>query len=117
MMETARTSETLVNFYQTTWRYNPEDSHLGLFYSAYVSAQIFSSTVIPRFLPLASFTPYSSHKLHVTRGLSLAYAVTVVTCVVLFSRILLLMILPLDSIVESKRKYKSDNEAKKSCKL
>jgi hypothetical protein len=24
----ARTSETLVNFYQTTWRYNPEDSHL-----------------------------------------------------------------------------------------
>jgi serine acetyltransferase len=28
MMETARTSETLVNFYQTTWRYNPEDSHL-----------------------------------------------------------------------------------------
>jgi hypothetical protein len=28
MMETARTSETLVNFYQTTRRYNPEDSHL-----------------------------------------------------------------------------------------
>jgi K+-transporting ATPase A subunit len=28
MMEVARTSETLVNFYQTTWRYNPEDSHL-----------------------------------------------------------------------------------------
>jgi hypothetical protein len=26
-MEAARTSETLVNFYQTTWRYNPEDSH------------------------------------------------------------------------------------------
>jgi hypothetical protein len=25
MMEAARTSETLVNFYQTTWRYNPED--------------------------------------------------------------------------------------------
>jgi hypothetical protein len=24
----ARTSETLVNFYQTTQRYNPEDSHL-----------------------------------------------------------------------------------------
>jgi hypothetical protein len=30
MMETARTSETLVNFYQTTRRYNPEDSHLQL---------------------------------------------------------------------------------------
>jgi hypothetical protein len=28
MMEAARTSETLLNFYQTTWRYNPEDSHL-----------------------------------------------------------------------------------------
>jgi hypothetical protein len=28
MMEAARSSETLVNFYQTSWRYNPEDSHL-----------------------------------------------------------------------------------------
>jgi hypothetical protein len=28
MMEAARTSETLVNFYQTTRRYNPEDGHL-----------------------------------------------------------------------------------------
>jgi hypothetical protein len=28
MMEAAGTSETLVNFYQTTWHYNPEDSHL-----------------------------------------------------------------------------------------
>jgi hypothetical protein len=28
MMEAARTSETLVNFYQTPRRYNPEDSHL-----------------------------------------------------------------------------------------
>jgi receptor-type tyrosine-protein phosphatase gamma len=28
MMEVARTSETSVNFYQTTWRNNPEDSHL-----------------------------------------------------------------------------------------
>jgi hypothetical protein len=27
MMEAARTSETLLNFYQTTRRYNPEDSH------------------------------------------------------------------------------------------
>jgi hypothetical protein len=27
-MEAARTSETLVNFYQTTRRYSPEDSHL-----------------------------------------------------------------------------------------
>jgi hypothetical protein len=28
MMEAARTSETLVNFYQTTWCCNAEDSHL-----------------------------------------------------------------------------------------
>jgi hypothetical protein len=27
-MEAARTSETLINFYQTIRRYNPEDSHL-----------------------------------------------------------------------------------------
>jgi hypothetical protein len=29
-MEAARSSETLVNFYQTTRRYNPEDSHLEM---------------------------------------------------------------------------------------
>jgi hypothetical protein len=29
MMEAGSTSETLVNFYQTTRRYNPEDSHLS----------------------------------------------------------------------------------------
>jgi hypothetical protein len=28
MMEAANTSETSVNFYQTTWRNIPEDSHL-----------------------------------------------------------------------------------------
>jgi hypothetical protein len=30
VMEAVRTSEMLVNFYQTTWHYNPEDSHLYL---------------------------------------------------------------------------------------
>jgi hypothetical protein len=30
MMKAARTSETLVNFYQTARRYNPEDSHLPI---------------------------------------------------------------------------------------
>jgi hypothetical protein len=33
MMEAARASETLVNFYQTTRRYNPEDSHLRTHHS------------------------------------------------------------------------------------
>jgi hypothetical protein len=28
MIEAAKAFETLVNFYQTTQRYNPEDSHL-----------------------------------------------------------------------------------------
>jgi hypothetical protein len=32
MMEAARTSETLVNFHQTTRRYNTEDSHLCAFF-------------------------------------------------------------------------------------
>jgi hypothetical protein len=32
MMEAARTSETLVNFYQTIRRYNPEDSYLCMKY-------------------------------------------------------------------------------------
>jgi hypothetical protein len=30
MMEAARTSETLVNLYQITRRYNPEDSYLWI---------------------------------------------------------------------------------------
>jgi hypothetical protein len=32
MMEAARTSETLLNFYQTTRHYNPEDNHILLLY-------------------------------------------------------------------------------------
>jgi hypothetical protein len=39
MMEAARTSETLVNFYLTTRRYNPEDSHL-LFFLMFVESGI-----------------------------------------------------------------------------
>jgi hypothetical protein len=30
MMEAASTSEMSVNFYETTWRKNPEDSHLHI---------------------------------------------------------------------------------------
>jgi hypothetical protein len=36
MMEATRTSETLVNFYQTTRRYNPEDSHLQTFVTRFL---------------------------------------------------------------------------------
>jgi hypothetical protein len=35
MMEAARSSEMLVNFYQTTRHYNPEDSHLCLWIDNY----------------------------------------------------------------------------------
>jgi hypothetical protein len=31
IMEAVSTSETLVNFYQTKRRYNPEDSHLHIY--------------------------------------------------------------------------------------
>jgi hypothetical protein len=37
MMEAARTSETLVNFYQPARRYNPEYSHLHCFNEELVS--------------------------------------------------------------------------------
>jgi hypothetical protein len=33
MMEAASASETSINFYQATWRYNPEDSHLQLIFA------------------------------------------------------------------------------------
>jgi hypothetical protein len=35
IMEAASTSETSVNFYQTTWHNIPEDSHLHGFWSCY----------------------------------------------------------------------------------
>jgi hypothetical protein len=47
MTEAARTSETLVNFYQTTRRYNPEDSHL------------FNEQLQKSFLPMDGFCEHS----------------------------------------------------------
>jgi hypothetical protein len=72
---------------------------------------MFSSTVIQRLS-----APPRLSKLHVTRGPSLAYAVTVLTCVVLFSHFVLFM-RRLDTIMESKGKCTSDNAAKRSCKV
>jgi hypothetical protein len=42
MMEAESTPETLVNFYQTTRRYNPEDSHL---YTIYYSSLLLCSVI------------------------------------------------------------------------
>jgi hypothetical protein len=47
MMEAARTSETLVNFYQATRSYNPEDSHLGFIYDLFNDAVSSSDYLAP----------------------------------------------------------------------
>jgi hypothetical protein len=47
MMHVARTSETLVNFYQTTRRYNPEDSHLQTILITIFSGFLRTSGQIP----------------------------------------------------------------------
>jgi hypothetical protein len=43
-MATAGTSETLVNFFQTTRRYNPEDSHLQASFYLYYPTHFFQAT-------------------------------------------------------------------------
>jgi hypothetical protein len=88
-------------------------NHFGLFYSAHVRAEVLSKTVIPLFFPLPFIV---SHTSCVPRSQS-PYAVTVVTCAVLFSCILLFMILVLDSIMESKRKYKNYDKTEGGCKV
>jgi hypothetical protein len=49
MMEAAGTSETLENFYQTTQRYNPEDSHLRTHrrenFKSYFICKLFANSV------------------------------------------------------------------------
>jgi hypothetical protein len=42
MMDTARTSETSVHFYQTTRHYSLEDSHLDIRLSSFISLFIAS---------------------------------------------------------------------------
>jgi hypothetical protein len=47
MMEAASTSETSVNFYQTTRHYNPEDSHLRVFSYFYNSQTVPDPVTFP----------------------------------------------------------------------
>jgi hypothetical protein len=62
MMEAIRTSETLVNCYQTTLRYNPEDSHLHTRhrenFKSYPSLALNLSNYQTRVKFLNSFWPY-----------------------------------------------------------
>jgi hypothetical protein len=50
MMEAARTSETLVNFYQTTRRYSPEDSRIYLFGYSFIFIYLFINLFIYIFI-------------------------------------------------------------------
>jgi hypothetical protein len=58
-MEAARTSETLVNFYQTTRRYNPEDSHLRTHHrenlKSYTSIKFSVAVSLPKFVGVTYF--------------------------------------------------------------
>jgi hypothetical protein len=47
-MEAPRTSETLVNFYQTTRHYNPEDSHLHNSFPNFLSTDISFTLLHPQ---------------------------------------------------------------------
>jgi hypothetical protein len=59
MMEAARTSETTVNFYQTTRRYNPEDSHLHTHRRENLQSCLFYVMYFPQYLTISdSSTAY-----------------------------------------------------------
>jgi hypothetical protein len=58
-MEAARTSETLVNFYQTTRRYNPEDSHLSFEYAC-TNGIVVVAEGLDMFIPAAIATAFGS---------------------------------------------------------
>jgi hypothetical protein len=56
-MEAARTSEVMADFYQSTWRYNPEDSHLY----AHCHENLKSYKGIRFFFLTSKEYPYPSH--------------------------------------------------------
>jgi hypothetical protein len=63
MMEAARTSETLVNFYQTTLCYNPEDSNLLLpYYTVLQPRRQQSSTITSTVIHASSCHPIEHGK-------------------------------------------------------
>jgi hypothetical protein len=82
MMEAAaRTSETLVNFYQTTRRYNPEDSHLNLNFvwlSIRLVDELFVRFVCMRQRDLKSLVAYCSVARVCIKSVSLSTAIS--TC-------------------------------------
>jgi hypothetical protein len=64
MMEAARSSKTLVNFYQTTWCYNPEDSHLHYLlqiFRAMMEAAMSSETLVNFYQTTQRYNPENSH--------------------------------------------------------
>jgi hypothetical protein len=60
MMVAARTFETLANFYQTTLRYNPEDSHLRAHRRENLKS--YSQYFVLKLLQSMSFPYYERHQ-------------------------------------------------------
>jgi hypothetical protein len=79
MMEAARTSETLVNFYQTKRRYNPEDSHLRTHSR---------ENLKPYYMQGDSYTNFSRHDVGNDIRLSSTTAGTVLTLHLLVTQLL-----------------------------
>jgi hypothetical protein len=53
MMEAARTSETLANFYQTKRRYNPEDSHLRTHRRENLKSYLVENSLQAKYIPMS----------------------------------------------------------------